>query len=188
MRRIALFGLVIFVATVAVAAASSGGLPNIGTPSMKTQPVYKGYYDHHIDTYLITDVSSKSQAKAMHVNYSAELKAVKGLPEQYFVRGRAAKGQLTIFGSEPGETDYNPLWKEVWVTWKKGVKPPQGRESGLNLSLKGRSGGLARRFSNSAAELLPSAPSGSQDDHPAPRSCSASPFRGICGDRHERRC
>lgn len=123
MRRIALFGLVIFVATVAVAAASSGGLPNIGTPSMKTQPVYKGYYDHHIDTYLITDVSSKSQAKAMHVNYSAELKAVKGLPEQYFVRGRAAKGQLTIFGSEPGETDYNPLWKEVWVTWKQGVKP-----------------------------------------------------------------
>ena len=123
MRRIALFGLVIFVATVAVAAASSGGLPNIGTPSMKTQPVYKGYYDHHIDTYLITDVSSKSQAKAMHVNYSAELRAVKGLPEQYFVRGRAAKGQLTIFGSEPGETDYNPLWKEVWVTWKKGVKP-----------------------------------------------------------------
>jgi hypothetical protein len=123
-RRIALVGLVIFVATVAAAAAStSGGLPNIGTPSMKTQPVYKGYYDHHIDTYLITDVSSKSQAQAMHINYSAELKAVKGLPEQYFVKGRAAKGQLTIFGSEPGEVDYNPLWKEVWVTWKKGVKP-----------------------------------------------------------------
>ena len=123
MRRIALFGVVIFVASVAVAAASSGGLPNIGTPSMKTQPVYKGYYDHHIDTYLITDVSSKSQAKAMHINYSAELKAVKGLPEQYFVKGRAAHGQLTIFGSEPGESDYNPLWEEFWVTWKKGVKP-----------------------------------------------------------------
>ena len=124
MRRIALFGLVIFVASVAAAAAStSGGLPNIGTPSLKTQPVYKGYYDHHIDTYLITDVSSKSQAKAMHINYSAELKAVKGLPEQYFVKGRAAKGQLTIFGSQPGEADYNPLWNEVWVTWKKGVKP-----------------------------------------------------------------
>jgi hypothetical protein len=122
-RRIALFSLVIFATTVAVAAASGGGLPNIGTPAMKTQPVYKGYYDHHIDTYLITDVSSKSQAKAMHINYSAELKAVKGLPEQYFVRGRAAKGQLTIFGSQPGESDYNPLWKEVWLTWKKGVKP-----------------------------------------------------------------
>lgn len=123
MRRIALFGLALFAATAAVAAASSGGLPNIGTPSTKTQPVYKGYYDHHIDTYLITDVSSKSQATAMHVNYSAELKGLKGLPEQYFVRGRAAKGQLTIFGSQPGESDYNPLWEEVWLTWKKGVKP-----------------------------------------------------------------
>jgi len=122
-RRIVLFGLVLLAATAAVAAASTGGLPNIGKPSMKAQPVYKGYYDHHIDTYLITDVSSKSQAKAMHINYSAELKGVKGIPEQYFVRGRAAKGQLTIFGSEPGEADYNPLWKEVWLTWKKGVKP-----------------------------------------------------------------
>ena len=123
MRRIALVGLVLLAATAAVAAASTGGLPNIGTPSMKAQPVYKGYYDHHIDTYLITDVSSKAQATAMHVNYSAELKGVKGLPEQYFVRGRAAHGQLTIFGSEPGESDYNPLWEEVWITWKKGVKP-----------------------------------------------------------------
>jgi hypothetical protein len=139
-RRIALFGFVIFVASVAVAAASSGGLPNIGTPSMKTQPVYKGYYDHHIDTYLITDVSSKSQAKAMHINYSAELKAVKGLPEQYFVKGRAAKGQLTIFGSEPGEADYNPLWKEVWVTWKSGVKPVLiGRDDQIDaLEKKGK--------------------------------------------------
>jgi hypothetical protein len=122
-RRIVLVGLALLTATAAVAAASTGGLPNIGKPSMKAQPVYRGYYDHHIDTYLITDVSSKAQATAMHVNYSAELKAVKGLPEQYFVRGRAAKGQLTIFGSEPGESDYNPLWEEVWLTWKKGVKP-----------------------------------------------------------------
>jgi hypothetical protein len=122
-RRIVVIGLVLFGATVAVAAASTGGLPNIGKPSMQAQPVYKGFYDHHIDTYLITDVSSKSQAKALHVNYSAELKAAKGLPEQYFVKGPAAKGQLTIFGSEPGESDYNPLWKEVWVMWKPGVKP-----------------------------------------------------------------
>ena len=123
MRRIALVGLVLLAATAAMAAASTGGLPNIGTPSMKAQPVYKGFYDHHIDTYLITDVSSKSQAKAMHVNYSRELKGLKGLPEQYFVRGRAAKGQLTIFGSQPGEADYNPLWEEVYVHFKKGVKP-----------------------------------------------------------------
>jgi hypothetical protein len=124
-RRIVtvLVGVAIVVAAAGIAAAVSGGLPNIGKPSMNAQPVYKGYYDHHIDAYLISDVSSKSQANAMHINYSAELKAVKGLPPQYFVRGRAAKGQLTVFGSELGKPDYNPLWEEIWVTWKKGVTP-----------------------------------------------------------------
>ena len=110
-------------AVTAAIAAAAGGLPNIGTPKMTAQPVYKGYYDHHIDTYLLTDVSSKAQATAMHINYSAPLKSIKGLPDQYFVKGRAAHGQLTIFGSEPGASDYNPLWEEVWVTWKPGVKP-----------------------------------------------------------------
>ena len=125
MRRFVpvLFGLALAAAAATIAAAAGSGLPNIGKPKMTAEPVYKGFYDHHIDTYLITDVSSKAQAQAMHVNYSAELKSVKGLPEQYFVRGRAAKGQLTIFGSEPGEKNYNPLWEEVWVMWKKGVKP-----------------------------------------------------------------
>jgi hypothetical protein len=136
-RRISYLGLILFAATVAVAAASNGGLPNIGKPSMQAQPVYKGYYDHHIDTYVITDVSSKSQAKAMHINYSAELKTVKGLPLQYFVRGRAAKGQITVFGSEPGKSDYNPLWAEVWVTWKKGVTPVLlGQDDQINALVK----------------------------------------------------
>jgi hypothetical protein len=124
-RRIVLvlFGFGLMATAAGIAAAAGGGLPNIGTPSMKAQPVFKGYYDHHIDTYLITDVSSKSQAKALHVNYSAELNAAKGLPRQFFVKGPAAKGQLTVFGSEPGKSDYNPLWEEIWVTWKSGVKP-----------------------------------------------------------------
>ena len=142
MRRIVpvLLGLGLVAAAAAIAAAATGGLPNIGKPSMTAQPVYKGFYDKHIDTYLITDVSSKSQAKAMNVNYSKELKTVKGLPLQYFVRGRAAKGQLTIFGSEPGESDYNPLWEEVWVTWKSGVKPVLlGRDDQINaLAKKGK--------------------------------------------------
>ena len=114
--------LLVGAATTAIASAM-GNLPNIGTPKMVAQPVYKGYYDRHLDTYLITDASDKAQAKAMHINYSASLKAVKGLPDQYFVKGRAAAGQLTIFGSEPGESDYNPLWEEVWVTWKPSAKP-----------------------------------------------------------------
>jgi hypothetical protein len=87
-------GLGLLATTAAVAAASTGGLPNIGTPSMKTQSVYKGYYDHHIDKYLITDVSSKSQAKAMHINYSAELKGLKGLPDQYLTWKKGVKPVL----------------------------------------------------------------------------------------------
>ncbi len=127
-------------ATAAVAAAAGGGLPNIGAPKTTPEPVYRGYYDHHVDTYLITDVSSRAQAAAMHANYSAGLKTAKRLPLQYFVKGRAAKGQLTIFGSEPGESDYNPLWEEVWVTWKPGVKPVLlGRDDQIKaLAKKGK--------------------------------------------------
>jgi hypothetical protein len=71
----------------------------------------------------LTDVSSKSQASALHINYSAALKDVKGAPFQYFVMGQAAAGQVAVLGSEPGESDYNPLWEEIDVTWKPGVKP-----------------------------------------------------------------
>ena len=124
MRTPIVIGVALLVAAAtATIASATGSLPNIGTPKMVAQPVYKGYYDHHLDTYLITDASNKDQAKAMHINYSAALKTAKGLPDQYFVKGRAATGQLTIFGSEPGESDYNPLWEEVWVTWKSSAKP-----------------------------------------------------------------
>jgi hypothetical protein len=122
--RVALFGTLVGLA-VAVTAASAlaAGLPNLGSATKGTELIYRGYYDHHIDTYVITDVSNKAQAAAMHVNYSAALATSKGLPLQYFVRGRAAAGQLTVFGSEPGKPDYNPLWDEVYVTWKPGVTP-----------------------------------------------------------------
>jgi hypothetical protein len=103
--------------------ASAAGLPNLGSGVFSNQVFYKGYYDHHVDTYLITDVSNKAQATALHVNYAPALKASKGLPAQYFVQGRAAAGQTTVFGSEPGEADYNPLWEEFFVTWKAGVTP-----------------------------------------------------------------
>ena len=128
---------VVAAATAAVALASGSGLPNIGSPKMKSEPVYRGYYDKHIDTYMLTDVSNKAQATAMHINYSASLGKIKGLPLQYFVKGRAAKGQLTVFGSEPGEDDYNPLWEEVWVTWKPGVKPVLlGQDDQINSLVK----------------------------------------------------
>jgi hypothetical protein len=122
-RKPIIVGTAIAVATVAAtASAKSGGLL-LGPQAKSQQPTYEGYYDGHKDAYLITDVSSKAQAKALHINYSQELARVKSAPRQFFVRGKAAPGQLSVFGSEPGESDYNPLWEEIFVTWKSGAKP-----------------------------------------------------------------
>jgi len=110
-------------ATAAIALAAGNGLPNIGPAKMTNEPVYQGLYDNHIDTYMLTDVSDQAQATAMHINYAPAIGTIEGLPDQYFVQGRAARGQLTVFDSEPGASDYNPLWDEVWLTWKPGVKP-----------------------------------------------------------------
>jgi hypothetical protein len=41
-----------------------------------------------------------------------------------------------VFGSEPGKADYNPLWEEIWVTWKKRVKPVLlGQDDQINYHL-----------------------------------------------------
>src|SRR5262249_1019306 len=79
--------------------------------------------DGHKDGYVITDVSNKAQAKALHINFAPVLTGAKCAPKQYFVSGRAAAGQLAVVGAEPGEPSYNPLWDELIVTWKSGVKP-----------------------------------------------------------------
>jgi hypothetical protein len=123
MRISILVALASLVLAATATTASAAGLPNIGPAASASQLTYKGYYDHHVDVYLITDVSNKAQASALHVNYAPALKASKGLPAQYFVQGKAAAGQTTVFGSEPGEDDYNPLWEEFFVTWKAGVTP-----------------------------------------------------------------
>ena len=102
--------------------AAVGGLL-LGPASTAKTRDFKGYYDGHKDTFLVTDVSNKTQATALKANYSAAIGRVRGAPAQYFVHGTAAKGQLSVFGSEPGESDYNPLWEEFFVTWKAGVKP-----------------------------------------------------------------
>jgi hypothetical protein len=138
MRTSILVALACLVAAATAGVATAGaGLPNLGSGVFSNQLFYKGYYDHHIDTYVITDVSNKAQATAMHVNYAPALKSIKGLPLQYFVQGRAAAGQTTVFGSEPGESDYNPLWEEVWVTWKAGVTPVLlGQDDQINALAK----------------------------------------------------
>jgi hypothetical protein len=130
--------LIVLGGAAAYAATSSPLLLGPGTNSERT--TYQAYYDGHKDAYFITDVSSKSQAKALGINFSKELSLVKGAPEQYFVKGRAAVGQLSVFGSEPGEANYNPLWEEFFVTWKPGVKPVLlvKDDQITNLAKKGR--------------------------------------------------
>ena len=107
----------------AVVALAGGNNMGMGPSGSISQPAFHGYYDGHKVTYLSTDVSSKSQAAAMHVNYSANLGKVKGSPEIYLVIGKAASGQLAVFGSQPGEPTYSPLWDETDVIWKAGAKP-----------------------------------------------------------------
>ena len=97
----------------------------MGTATTISRQSFQGYYDGHRDTYLSTDVSDQAEAKAMHVNFAPALKAVPlaSAPEIYLVQGKAAHGQVAVFGSEPGEPSYSPIWRETVLTWKKGTTP-----------------------------------------------------------------
>jgi hypothetical protein len=123
-KKLVFVSMVVALAASAIAAygAASAG-PMMGPASKIARPAFHGYYDGHKDTYLNTDVSSKAEAGMMHINYSARIGSVKGLPEIYLVQGRGAPGQLAVFGSEPGEKDYSPLWSETLLTWKAGATP-----------------------------------------------------------------
>ncbi len=105
-----------------VSVGTSSSLPTATTIS---QPVVYGFYDGHVDTMLSTDVTSKAQADAQHINYSPALltQPANKFPSLYQIMGPAAPHQPVVFGSEPGESDYSPLWQEITVKWKAGVKP-----------------------------------------------------------------
>ena len=122
LRRIVSVTAVMLALAAGATYAAAGGLL-LGPASTAKTRAFKGYYDGHKDTFLVTDVSNKAQATALKANYAAAIGRVRGAPAQYFVRGAAAKGQLSVFGSEPGESDYNPLWEEFFVAWKPGVTP-----------------------------------------------------------------
>src|SRR5213592_4142277 len=129
MQRKILLVSALMLAILADTAAAYGSLtasgPRMGPQTAITRPAFHGYYDGHKDTYLNTDVSNKAQAKAMHVNYAPVLKSVPlaSAPEIYLVEGKAAAGQLAVFGSEPGEKTYSPVWKETDLTWKASATP-----------------------------------------------------------------
>jgi hypothetical protein len=112
------------------ATSSSTASPETTVAPMPTatsisEPVTYGFYDGHVDWMLSTDVSSKTDAASSHINYSGELitQSVSKYPSLYIVSGPAAVGQPFVFGSEPGEDDYSPLWREIGVEWKPGVTP-----------------------------------------------------------------
>jgi hypothetical protein len=106
LKMVLISGVALVAAAGAVAASSSMG-PVMGRSSKISRPAFHGFYDGHKVTYLNTDVSNKADAATMHINYSAPIGKVKGLPEIYLVEGPAAAGQLAIFGSEPGEKTYS---------------------------------------------------------------------------------
>src|SRR5256884_2450955 len=127
-RRIlpaALFALAALTVAACAYASHLAGGPRMGPQTTVKRPAFHGYYDGHKDTYLNTDVSNRADAKAMHVNYAPVLNSVplKSAPEIYLVQGKAAAGQLAVFGSQPGETSYSPIWKETILTWKASATP-----------------------------------------------------------------
>jgi hypothetical protein len=95
-------------AGVASAVSTTSGPLLLGPSFHISQIAFEGYYDGHKDSYLITDVSSKSQAAALHINYSAALASVISAPAQYFVKGRAAAGQITVFGLSQARATTTP--------------------------------------------------------------------------------
>jgi len=82
----------------------------------------------------------------MHVNYAPVLKSVPlaSAPEIYLVEGKAAAGQLAVFGSEPGEKTYSPVWKETILSWKASATPVLIK-SDTQINQLEKKGGLTER-------------------------------------------
>lgn len=91
--------------------------------AVSTTPM-QAYYDGHKDSIISTDVSVASVAKAEGINFAPDLKLVPlSTPKIYFVKGSADPGQLKVLGSQPGESDYSPIWRETDVQFKSGQTP-----------------------------------------------------------------
>ncbi|MGH2597684.1 MAG: DUF7482 domain-containing protein [Actinomycetota bacterium] len=114
--------LVVGVVSIALASARKAA---IRTGSVTPPTIEFSYYDSHIDAYIETDISNQRLATKEGINYSPVMAQEKAhmLPAQFEVRGRAADGQLTVFGSEPGEDSYTPFWDLVYIRWMPGTTP-----------------------------------------------------------------
>jgi hypothetical protein len=110
--------------------ANQAPMSSLGAKSLPGQiavtlPAFPAYYDAHKDVVTVTDAYPKAAASQYHVNYAPSLGSVTpaSQPLWYIVNGPAAAGQITVLGSEPGESDYSPLWRTAFVAWKAGTTP-----------------------------------------------------------------
>jgi hypothetical protein len=101
------------------------GAHSLPAQAGQTLPAFPAFYDAHKDVIVVTDAYPKAAAGTFHANYAPSLSVVQpaSQPAWYIVRGPAASGQIAVLGSEPGESDYSPLWQTVIVRWKPGVTP-----------------------------------------------------------------
>jgi hypothetical protein len=91
----------------------------MGAMGMASMMTWTGYYDDHAVRYLSTDTSSTAEARREHINYAPSLATSLRYTEPiYLVTNGAFASHGAVFGSQPGEKDYTPLWHEVMVTWK----------------------------------------------------------------------
>lgn len=111
-------------------ASSAPTVNSIGAGSLPAQTsatvaAFPAYYDAHKDIVVVTDAYPKPAAAQLHANYAPSLGAVApaSQPLWFLIHGSAATGQITVLGSQPGESDYSPLWRTVVVTWKPGSTP-----------------------------------------------------------------
>jgi hypothetical protein len=134
-------------ATPSAVSTRSAGMSQLGAHSLPAQttqtlPAFPAYYDAHKDVVVVTDAFPKPAAVTFHANFAPSLGMVKpsSQPLWYIVRGRAVPGQLAVLGSEPGESDYSPLWRTVIVRWKSGVSPKLLTSDAMinDLAKKGR--------------------------------------------------
>jgi hypothetical protein len=101
------------------------GAHSLPAQASQTLSAFPAFYDAHKDVVVVTDAYPKAAAGTFHANYAPSLSAVQpaSQPAWYIVCGPAAAGQIAVLGSEPGESDYSPLWRTVIVRWKPGATP-----------------------------------------------------------------
>ncbi|HZC41202.1 MAG TPA: hypothetical protein VE343_11050 [Streptosporangiaceae bacterium] len=113
------------------------GAHSLPAQTRQTLPAFPAFYDAHTDVVVVTDGFPKMAATSFRANYAPSLSAVQAAsqPAWYIIRGRAAPGQKAVLGSEPGESDYSPLWRTDFVRWQPGVTPKVLTSDSMILSL-----------------------------------------------------